>query len=317
MLQTQAETYILNQIKSYRGTEFQEFGDRLLSKLYPEEYVAVRAGGMWGDMKNDGYCHLNRTFFHFYSTIQNNVSVLKAKITSDVTGCLENQQQVERIVFVTNDANLGVIEAHIDDLRLKHRIPIDTWGPTRLVEIICALPPKDIAALFNMVLNEDQNPTNIQYVLNAQPYLTWNRTGAKIYALLCILCIIAFPLVCWYGFWPMPFGWWFLTEFLLFGGIIFLSGFVGMVLRGRGVTEFEHSGVFYKKEGKKYTGYQKVAHCPYPHCEGFIVVLEPPAKEDKKRFKLVGCCTVEPEIHTFSYNDNNVGYPIHLSPTKK
>lgn len=152
MLQIQVETVILNQIKAYRGIAFQEFGDRLLSKLYPDQYISVRAGGSWGDLKNDGYCHVNRTFFHFYSTSQNNVAALKAKIAADISGCLTKQKQVDRIVFVTNDSNLGVIEAFIDDLRLKHGISIDTWGPNRLVEIIRVLPTNDIAALFNMVI---------------------------------------------------------------------------------------------------------------------------------------------------------------------
>jgi hypothetical protein len=312
MLKVQAETVILNQIKSYRGIAFQEFGDHLLSKLYPDEYIAVRAGGTWGDLKNDGYCHINRTFFHFYATSQHNVAALKAKITADISGCLAKQQQVDRIVFVTNDANLGVIEAHIDDLRLKHGITIDTWGPNRLVEMICALPPKDIAALFNMVLEEDrtEDPLSIQYIMNAVPTITWNRKAAIIYAWVSVLSGIAFLPVFYYGFTPMPFGWYFLTLFLLLGFCIGLSGFVSMSSKA-GEEEWQHNGLFYRKEDNKYAGYQKVAYCPYPHCEGYICTQEPPEKE-KERFKLVGCCTIEPKVHTFSYNENNVGYPIHL-----
>ena len=319
MLQVQAETVILNQIKSYRGVAFQEFGDRLLSKLYPDEYVAVRAGGIWGDLKNDGYCHINRTFFHFYATSQHNVAALKAKITEDINGCLTKQQQVDSIVFVTNDSNLGIIEAHIDDLRLKHGISIDTWGPTRLVEIICALPPKDIAGLLDMVLQEDrpENPTSILYALHAEPFVAWFRTVVIVFALISLLSGVAFLPVFFYGFSPMPFGWYCLTLFLLFGFCLSLSGFVSMLWRGLGLKEFQHNGLFYKKEGNRYLGYQKVAHCPYPHCKGIIIVQEPPL-EEQKRLKLIGCCSVEPQIHTFSYNENDVGYPIQIDfSTKK
>ncbi|SIN88778.1 hypothetical protein [Chitinophaga niabensis] len=318
MLKIQAETVILNQIKNYHGIAFQEFGDRLLSKLYPDEYIAVRAGGTWGDLKNDGYCHINRTFFHFYATSQHNVAALKAKITADINGCLEKQQQVDRIVFVTNDANLGVIEAHIDDLRLKNNISIDTWGPNRLVEIICALPPKDIAALLNMVLQEEhtEKAMSIQYVMNGEPYKTLNSRAVKGYAAISVLSGLAFILVFFYGFAPIPFGWYCLLLFLLFGLCFLLSGFIGLALKAIFNDEWVHNGKFYRKEGNKYLGYVKVAYCPYPHCDGFICVQEPPEKE-KKRFELVGCCTTEPMLHTFSYNENNIGYPVHLDFSAK
>jgi hypothetical protein len=319
-IQVQAEIVILNQIKSYRGIAFQEFGDRLLSKLYPDEYIAVRAGGTWGDLKNDGYCHINRTFFHFYATSQDNVAVLKAKITSDINGCLANQQQVDRIVFVTNDSNLGVIEAHIDDLRLKHGISIDTWGPNRLVEIICALQPKDIAALLNMVLQEEpaEKTGSIKYVMTTEPATTWGRKEVAVYALISILSGIAYLLVFFYGFFPLPFGWYCLLLFVLFGLFLCLTGFISLALKAAlNGNEWQHNDLFYRKEGNKYLGYHKVAHCPYPHCEGIICVQLAPKKE-QKRLKLVGCCTVEPTIHTFSYNENNVGYPVHLDfSTKK
>ena len=315
MLHIQAETVILNQIKNYHGIAFQEFGDRLLSKLYPDEYIAVRAGGSWGDLKNDGYCHINRTFFHFYSTSQHNVAALKAKITSDIEGCLTKQQQVDRIVFVTNDANLGVIEAHIDGLRLKHGISIDTWGPNRLVEIIVALPPKDIAALLNMVMRED-SAMSIQYVMNAEPSVIWNRKATIVKAWISVLSGIAFPLVFYYGFWPMSFGWYCLLLLVLaglFAGFLF---YVTLAWKADSKNEWLHGGFFYRTEGNKYIGYEKVAYCPYPHCNGIVCVQEAPEKE-KERFKLVGCCNTEPMLHTFSYNENNVGYPVHLDFSKK
>lgn len=316
MLQVNIDTVVFNQIRNYRGLEFQDFGDRLLSKLYPNEYIAVRAGGPWGDLKNDGYCHINRTFFHFYASSQHNVAALKAKITTDIKGCLAKQQQVDKIIFVTNDANLGVIEAHIDDLRLKHRIAIDTWGPNRLVKMICAMPQNDIATIMNMVQTEQlqhaqgDHSMSVKYFLNNAPAATWSRRTVTICACICVLSGIAFPIVFFYGFNPMPFGWYCLTLFLLFGFCISLSGFVSMASRSSS-GQWVQGDLFYRKEGDQYLGFHKVANCPYPNCEGSLFVQEAPEKE-KHRFKLVGCCTVEPKVHTFSYNHNDTGYPVQL-----
>jgi len=316
MLEVNIETVVLNQIRSYRGLEFQDFGDRLLSKLYPNEYIAVRAGGPWGDLKNDGYCHINRTFFHFYASSQHNVAALKNKITTDIEGCLAKQQQIDKIIFVTNDANLGVIEAHIDDLRLKHRILIDTWGPHRLVKMICAMPQSDIAAIMNMVqvkqlqqANGDHSLT-VQYSLNNVPADIWSRQTVTICACICVLSGLAFPFVVYYGFNPMPLGWYCLVLFLLLFSCIGLSGFVSMASRSH-AGQWVQGALFYRIEGDQYLGFHKVANCPYPHCGGSLFVQEAPEKE-KDRFKLVGCCTVEPKVHTFSYNHTDIGYPVQL-----
>lgn len=95
------------------------------------------------------------------------------------------------------------------------------------------------------------------------------------------------------------------------------SRFIGMTVKMLVAgNEWEHGGIFYRKEDNKYLGFNKVAHCPYPQCNGFICVETPPDKE-KKRFKLVGRCTVEPNIHTFSYNEHNVGYAIELNLSNK
>jgi hypothetical protein len=312
-LQLPVETVILNQIKTYHGTAFQEFGDRLLNKLYPDEYIAVRAGGSWGDLKNDGYCHINRTFFHFYSTSQHNVALLKSKISSDIDGCLTKQQQVEKIVFVTNDANLGVIEAHIDELRLKHGIVIDTWGPNRLVEIICELPPADIAGLFNMVLTEEKTDDAmiVRYVFNATPEETISRKKVKRNGRISILSFILFPLVLFFAFTPLPFGWYCLILFvLLCFGISCYKYIHFSKLKPEGEAII-YEGLFYFVQGENIVSYFKAGHCPHPHCEGLVVVREPPQKE-QHRFSMVGLCTKEPAIHTFTYNKDNIGYPVQL-----
>lgn len=69
--------------------------------------------------------------------------------------------------------------------------------------------------------------------------------------------------------------------------------------------------MFYRKEGNIYMEYKKTARCPYPDYTGVINLQKPPEKESQ-RFKLIRCCSIDPKIHTFSHNVNNVGYPVSI-----
>ena len=68
-------------------------------------------------------------------------------------------------------------------------------------------------------------------------------------------------------------------------------------------------GKFYKRIRKlTFLSYAKEAICPFPHCSGKIVIKVAPPKE-KGNFILIGCCTREPQLHTFSCeSDNTIGY---------
>jgi hypothetical protein len=310
MLLVPAETSILNQIKSYRGNEFQDFGDRLLSKLYPDEYIAVRAGGNLGDLKNDGYCHIKRIFFHFYGNTQHNVNTLKAKITSDIEGCLAKQQQVEKIVYVTNDANLGVIEAHIDALRLKHQIAIDTWGPNRLVEILRTLSVYNLAAVLKWAIQDDV--TSIKYEIIESSIKVYTKKMVNIRIAISGLSFAGFFFAFFYLFIPLPFLWWFLTIFALFTLFVLYNWSWSLPVNTHLGKEWQRGSLFYCKEGNIYKEYQKYAVCPYPNCNGIIQLGEPPKKETN-RFKGVGYCSANRTIHTFSINEENIGYPVTLN----
>lgn len=112
---------------------FQDFCDRLLSTLYPEEYIPVRAGGRNGDMKNDGYCYASRIFFQAHATRGESAKQTKNKIESDLNGCINKWNDVEKFVYITNDTLIGEVENHVDDLRRKFQnIIIETWGFKRL-----------------------------------------------------------------------------------------------------------------------------------------------------------------------------------------
>jgi hypothetical protein len=124
---------------------FQDFCDRLLSTLYPKEYVPVRAGGPKGDMKNDGYCYTSRIFFQAHATRGETSNKTKDKIQEDLVGCLKDWADVQKFVYLTNDTLLGDVENFVDSLRPKHpNVLIETWGHKRLTSEIRKLELSDI-----------------------------------------------------------------------------------------------------------------------------------------------------------------------------
>lgn len=132
-------------IKSIEYTHFQDFCDRLFLKLYPNDYIPVRAGGRNGDMKNDGYCHKERIFFQAHATRGESAKTTKDKIEKDLKGCLSKWTDVKKFVYITNDTLIGEVENFVDDLRKKHpTIEISTWSPKKIIEEMKDLSDKDI-----------------------------------------------------------------------------------------------------------------------------------------------------------------------------
>ena len=123
-------------IKSIDSHLFQDFCDRLLLKLFPNDFTPVRAGGSHGDMKNDGYCYLDRIFFQAHASRGESAVRIKKKIETDLKGCLEKQQDVKTFIYLTNDTLIGENENFIDGLRKIHNIKIETWGHKKLADKI-------------------------------------------------------------------------------------------------------------------------------------------------------------------------------------
>lgn len=124
---------------------FQDFCDRLLSTLYPNEYTPVRAGGRNGDMKNDGYCYVSRIFFQAHATRGESAKQTKNKIEKDLSGCLKNWEDVRKFIYITNDTLIGEVENFVDSLRKQYQdITIETWGHKRLTSEIKKLDLKEI-----------------------------------------------------------------------------------------------------------------------------------------------------------------------------
>ncbi len=132
-------------IKSIYYYNFQDFCDRLLLTLYPNDYTPVRAGGRNGDMKNDGYCTISRIFFQAHATRGESSKQTKNKIESDLKGCLEKWEDVTKFIYITNDTLIGEIEHFVDGLRKRFpSLIIETWGNKKLSSEIRKLKIKDI-----------------------------------------------------------------------------------------------------------------------------------------------------------------------------
>ena len=140
-----------NKIATIEGNSFQDLCDRLLLKLYPDDYTPVRAGGPKGDLKNDGYCPKARIFFAAHATRGEIISSTKKKIKTDFEGCLKNHPKIKTWVYLTNDTLVGEVEAYIDGLRSEHgNINIETWGYKKIAEKILALDDATMTEIIGM-----------------------------------------------------------------------------------------------------------------------------------------------------------------------
>ncbi|WP_457618078.1 hypothetical protein [Lutibacter sp.] len=143
-------------IKAIEFTHFQDFCDRMLLKLYPNDYIPVRAGGRNGDMKNDGYCFVSRIFFQAHATRGESANKTKEKIEKDLKGCLAKWNNIKEFVYITNDTLIGGIENFVDELRIKYKeISITTWSPKIIIEKIKDLPQKDIEYIIERNLSNN------------------------------------------------------------------------------------------------------------------------------------------------------------------
>jgi hypothetical protein len=147
-------------IKSIDYYNFQDFCDRLLLTLFPNDYTPVRAGGRNGDMKNDGYCYLSRIFFQAHATRGESARNTKKKIKEDLVGCLEKWTDVREFIYITNDTLIGEVENFVDELRLEFpEITIRTWSQKILIEKIRGLDLKDVEHIIDRKLILEQSIT--------------------------------------------------------------------------------------------------------------------------------------------------------------
>lgn len=145
------------QLLRLEGNAFQDCMDRLGLALYPGDYQPVRAAGPKGDTKNDGYCPKARVFFAAHATRGERIDRTKAKISSDLEGCLQHHRDVRVWRFLTNDTLLGEVDQFIDnELRPRYRgVTIEVWGLKTLAYEICKLSRQQVDEIID-VTSEDE-----------------------------------------------------------------------------------------------------------------------------------------------------------------
>jgi len=150
-------------IKAIEFNNFQDFCNRLLIKLYPDDFTPVRAAGKWGDMKNDGYCFMLRTFFQAHASRGESISSIEKKILEDLEGCIKKQVDVKKFVYITNDILAGKVEHFIDSIRNKHKeLEIETWGHLKIALLIAQFELDDIEYIIDRNLSEYKEKTAVQ-----------------------------------------------------------------------------------------------------------------------------------------------------------
>ena len=305
-------------IASYQGNEFQKFGNRLMTVLYPDQYHATRAAGPNGDFGNDGYCPSERIFFHFYGPERGKINKLKMKISSDINKCLQFQQDVKKIFFVTNDMFLGEIESHIDKLRKDHGIVIQTLGIDWMVNKMKDMGMDNIEFILGMSINLETNKY-ITYQVDAHSVKSYSskkmKTGLSFFVLSFLIFMLTniWTLIAFVGLYQYILL--FISGIAIFAYfkyfIMYISHCKMEEIRLRGLFSIK----FFKPENGSYLIYNKSAKCPSPECKGVVGVGLPPFNE-KNRLSAVGYCSLERTLHTYSVSeDNKIGYPIQLDFT--
>lgn len=151
MDRSELRSIVENRISTLEKDAFQDFCDRLLIELYPNDFTPVRAAGNKGDMGCDGYCPSARIFFAAHATRGDRLSDTKKKIEGDLEKCLAKQTDVKSWVFLTNETLVGEVEAFADGLRLKYpHITIETWGHKKIARKILPLEPNKIELIIQM-----------------------------------------------------------------------------------------------------------------------------------------------------------------------
>ncbi|MFD4544939.1 hypothetical protein [Streptomyces sp. NPDC058466] len=144
---------IEGQLLRLEGTAFQDCMDRLGLVLHPGDYQPVRAAGPKGDTKNDGYCPKARVFFAAHATRGERIDKTKAKIRSDLEGCLQEHRDVRVWRFLTNDTLPGEVDQFIDnELRpLYPSVTIEVWGLKTLAHEISKLRRSQVNRIIDVI----------------------------------------------------------------------------------------------------------------------------------------------------------------------
>ena len=103
-----------------KGDAFQRLFEKLMSKAYPNDFVACRPWGKVGDRKNDGYLPSGRILFQVYAPNEMTAAEAIKKINEDFDGAKDHW------------------EAHFDEWTFVHNAPDGRLGP-HIIEVLATL----------------------------------------------------------------------------------------------------------------------------------------------------------------------------------
>lgn len=147
------KTFILRLVKSEPFETFQEFCNRLLITLFPADFTEVRAWGPKWDMKNDWYCYIERRYFQAHTSRNETIAKQKNKISEDLEWCIKQWSDVKEWVYITNEANTGELENHLDSLRWVYpKIQLAVWWAQKITQEINSMSDEDIEFTLNSQL---------------------------------------------------------------------------------------------------------------------------------------------------------------------
>ena len=150
-----------------KGDGFQHLFEKLMSKAYPNDFLACRPWGNVGDRKNDGYLPSARTLFQLYAP--NDLKALEAlkKIREDFAGAKDHwEQHFDQWTFVHNaqDGRLGphIIETLAELGQQNPHIKVGHCGYEEMLATFRELSLQDLESWFGLSLTLEAN-VNLGY----------------------------------------------------------------------------------------------------------------------------------------------------------
>jgi hypothetical protein len=145
-----------------KGDGFQHLFERLMSKAYPNDFLACRPWGNVGDRKNDGYLPSTRTLFQSYAPNELKATDAIKKINEDFEGAKEYWEKYFIEWTFVHNAPDGRLGPHILDTlaRLAGKNPnikIGHCGYEELLTIFRSLKLLDLESWFGPSLTLEAN----------------------------------------------------------------------------------------------------------------------------------------------------------------
>lgn len=145
-----------------KGDGFQRLFEKLMSKVYPSDFMACRPWGKVGDRKNDGYLPSKRTLFQCYAPNELTATEVIKKINEDFDGAkLHWEEYFDRWIFVHNapDGRLGphIIETLTKIKQENPNITIAPCGYEELLTDFRKLSREDLESWFGLSLTTEAN----------------------------------------------------------------------------------------------------------------------------------------------------------------